>query len=137
MNRKGFTLIELLAVIVLITVITLVAVPSIRYASKKIQEKNYDAKLKMIKASAEDYGNDYKEIIQYNSSTTYTDPNDHQTYPSVEVHVSDLLANGYLVKDADIDRDDILDPRDDSSLKNKSITIYIKNNNAYAVLNFN
>lgn len=136
MNKKGFTLIELLTVIILITVITLVAVPSIRYASKKIQEKNYEAKLKMIKASAEDYGEDYKEVILYNSQTTYTDPKDNQSYPSVEVHVSDLLTNGYLVKDADIDEDDIRDPRDDSSLKNKNITIYIKNNTAYAVLNF-
>lgn len=136
MNRKGFTLIELLAVIVLITVITLVAVPSIKFANRRIQEKNYEAKLKMIKASAEDYGNDYKEVIRYSSSETYTDPTSHESYPSVTVQVSDLLSNGYLVKDADIDTDDIRDPRDDTSLRNKSIIIYIKNNNAYAILNF-
>lgn len=137
MNRKGFTLIELLAVIILISVITLITIPSIKYASRKINERNYDTKLKMIKASAEDYGDDYKEIILYNSEDTYTDPKDNQAYPSLTVTVSDLLTNGYLVKDSDIDRDDILDPRDKTSLRNKTITIYIKNNNAYAVLNFN
>ncbi len=137
MNRKGFTLIELLAVIILISVITLITIPSIKYASRKINERNYETKLKMIKASAEDYGNDYKEIIQYNSSETYTNPSDSIAYPSVTVTVSDLLANGYLVKDADIAQDDILDPRDKTSLKSNTITIYIKNNSAYAVLNFN
>ena len=103
MDKKGFILIELLAVIILISVITLITIPSIKYASRKINEKNYDTKLKMIKASAEDYGNDYKEIILYNAEETYTNPSDNQTYPAITVTVSDLLANGYLVKDSDRD----------------------------------
>ena len=129
MLKKGFTLIELLAVIVLISIITLITIPSIKYANKKITEKNYETKMKVIKASAEEYGEDNKMLIMYNPTTTYN------SYPAVVVTIEDLLRNGYLTKDSDIQEDDILDPRDESSMKSKTITIYIKNNAAYAVIN--
>ena len=129
MLKKGFTLIELLAVIVLISIITLITIPSVKYANKKIAQKNYETKLKVIKASAEEYGEDNKMLIMYNPTTTYN------SYPAVVVTIEDLLRNGYLTKDSDIQEDDILDPRDDSSMKNKTITIYIKNSSAYAVIN--
>ena len=129
MLKKGFTLIELLAVIVLISIITLITIPSVKYANKKIAQKNYETKLKVIKASAEEYGEDNKRLIMYNPTTTYN------SYPAVVVTIEDLLRNGYLTKDSDIQEDDILDPRDDSSMKNKTITIYIKNSSAYAVIN--
>ena len=136
MNRKGFTLVELLAVIVLIAVITLITVPSIKYASKRIQQKNYETKVKIIKAAAEEYGDDYKEIINYSSTETYTNPQDGQTYPSKTINVLDLLFNGYLTYDAGESSQVFLDPRDKSDMSYKSITIYIKNNNPYVVLNF-
>ena len=52
MNKNGFTFIELLAIIILIGLITIVAVPSIRLADKKIQQKNYDTKVELIEKAA-------------------------------------------------------------------------------------
>lgn len=136
MNRKGFTLVELLAVIVLIAVITLITIPSIKYASKRIQQKNYETKVKLIKAAAEEYGDDYKEIILYSSTNTYTNPSDGQTYPSMTIHVNDLLLNGYLTYDSGETGQVFQDPRDKSDMRYKSMIIYIKNNNPYVVLDF-
>lgn len=136
MNKKGFTFIELLAVIAIIGFVLLIAIPSIRYADKKVHEKAYNTKLSLIKSAARDYGDDYKEVILYSSSgSTYTDEETGTSYPSVTVTVRDLLNNGYLTKDNDIKKTDILDPRNDQSMLDKVIIIYIKNNRAYVKLN--
>ena len=136
MNKKGFTFIELLAVLILISIVILIAVPSIKYADKKLHEKSYKTKSELILNAAKEYGDDYKEIILYSSyGTVYTDPSSGSTYPSVTITVRDLLNNGYVTKDNDIKENDILDPRNDTSMLDKSITVYIKNNRAYAVYN--
>lgn len=135
MNKKGFTFIELLAVIVLISVVLLIAVPTIRYADKKFHKKSYNTKSELILNAAKEYGDDYKEIIMHSSGSMYTDPSTNDTYPSVTITIRDLLNNGYVTKDNDIKTNDILDPRDDSSMLDKTITIYIKNNRAYAKYN--
>ncbi|MBO4601446.1 MAG: prepilin-type N-terminal cleavage/methylation domain-containing protein [Bacilli bacterium] len=136
MNKRGFTLIELLTIIVLITIITLIAVPSIKYAQNKINNKNYETKKSLIKTAAEEYGEDNREYILYQSTQTYVEPSSGRSYPSMnDVTVSTLLQNGYLVKDNGLTVDDIKDPRNDTSLLTKTITIYIKNGVVYAVLN--
>ena len=136
MNRKGFTFIELLAVIVLISVVLVIAVPSIRYADKKFHEKAYKTKTELILNAAKEYGDDFKEVIMYSTNgLVYTDQQTGSTYPAVTVTVRDLLNNGYITKDNDLRRADILDPRDDSSMLNISLTVYIKNNRAYALYN--
>ncbi|MCR5788113.1 MAG: prepilin-type N-terminal cleavage/methylation domain-containing protein [Bacilli bacterium] len=137
MGKKGFTLVELLAVIVLISIITLIAIPSIRYADKKITQKNYETKKELIKTAAEEYGDDYKELIVYASTPTYYTDASGNSYPSLTITVRDLLRNGYITKDTDIKTEDVLDPRDDTSLLDKTIIVYIKNNRSYAKLNFN
>lgn len=136
MNKKGFTFIELLAVLVIIGIVLLIAIPSIRYADRRFHEKAYNTKVEMIKNAATEYGDDYKEIILYSGTgTTYTDPTTTSTYPAINVTVRDLLNNGYITKDKEAKTDDILDPRDDSSMLDMEIIIYIKNDRAYAKIN--
>lgn len=136
MNKKGFTFIELLAVIILISVVLLIAIPTIRYADKKFHQKAYKTKTELIINAAREYGDDFKEVILYaTDGTTYTDASTGSNYPAVIITVRDLLNNGYITKDNDLNKTDILDPRDDSSMLNKSITVYIKNNRAYAKFN--
>ena len=135
MNKKGFTFIELLAVIIIIGIIALITIPSIRYADRKFHEKAYKTKLEIIKNAAKEYGDDFREVIVNSNASTYTDPSTNQVYPSVTIKVSDLLNNGYLTKDDGIKKTDILDPRDDSSMLNDQIIIYIKNNRSYAIIN--
>lgn len=136
MNKKGFTFIELLAVLILIGIVLLIAVPSIRYADRKFHEKAYKTKVDLILNAAREYGDDNKEIIMYSSTgSLYVDPESGASYSSINVTVRDLLNNSYLTKDADIKKNDIVDPRDDSSMLDKQIIIYIKNDRAYAKFN--
>lgn len=136
MNKKGFTFIEILAVIVLIALITVIAVPSIKLADKKIQTKNLQTKKDLIKIAAETYGDDNKEVLLYQSTSTYTDPSNNISYPSITVTVGDLLNNGYLSKDKDSKTDDIKNPVTKASLLSSTVTIYYKNNRVHAKLNF-
>lgn len=136
MNKKGFTFVELLAVIVLIGLVIGISVPIIRYADKKFHQKAYNTKIELIKHAAENYGDDFKEIIlDESNSVTYSDPTTSQTYKAVTVRVRDLLNNGYISKDNDIKKDDVLDPRTKESMLDIQITIYVKNNRAYAKVN--
>ena len=136
MNKRGFTFIELLAVILIIGVVIGISVPAIRYADRKFHEKAYNTKIQLIKHAAEDYGDDFKEVIIDQSNTnTYTDPTTNTSYKAVTVKVRDLLSNGYITKDTDMTKEDILDPRTNESMLDITITIYIKNNRAYAKIN--
>ena len=136
MNKKGFTFIELLAIIVLIGLITLIAIPSIKLADKKIQNKNYETKKDLIKKAAENYGEDNKDILLYSTTTTYTDPSNNVSYPSINIKVRDLLNNGYVSKDTGLKNADILNPVTGVSILNEDIVVYYKNNRVYAKLNF-
>lgn len=132
MNQKAFTLVELLAVIVLISVITVIAVPLVKFANKQINEKNFDAKKEVITQAAEDYGEDYKEIILYSDlAPTCTV---HTSNPCIRVKVSDLMNNGYLTKDPNEKTNVIRNPKNDASMNSYYIEIYIKHNRAYADL---
>lgn len=136
MSKKGFTFVELLAVIVLIGLVIGISVPTIRYADRKFHQKAYNTKIELIKHAAENYGDDYKEVIIDESNTlTYSDPSTNQTYKAINVKVRDLLNNGYISKDNDINQDDVLDPRTKESMLDITITIYVKNNRAYAKVN--
>ena len=135
MNRKGFTFVELLAVIVLIGIIIGISVPIIRYADKKFHEKAYNTKVDLIKNAAKDYGDENIEFINA-QTTTYTEPSSGHSYKAVTITVGDLLDKGYITKDNDIRKIDVLDPRNDESMLDKTITVYIKYNRAYVKLNF-
>ena len=135
MNRKGFTFVELLAVIVLIGIIIGISVPVIRYADKKFHEKAYNTKVDLIKNAAKDYGDENIEFINA-QTTTYTEPSSGHSYKAVTITVGDLLDKGYITKDNDIRKRDVLDPRNDESMLDKTITVYIKYNRAYVKLNF-
>lgn len=134
MNKKGFSFIELLAVIVIIGIVIGVGIPTIRYADKRFHEKAYNTKVDLIKNAAKEYGDDFKEII-ISGNSTYTDTNSGNSYKSVTVTVRDLLNNGYITKDNGLKEDDVLDPRNDQSMLDDIIIIYIKNDRAYVVYN--
>lgn len=135
MNNKGFTFIEILSVIVIIALITLIAIPTIRYADGKILESNYKTKVELIKTRAVEYGNDFEDVILFSDNIEFYEDEEGNTYPSITITVGDLLSNGYITSDTK-EEDEVLDPRDNSSMLDKTITIYLKNNTAYAILNF-
>lgn len=89
MNKKGFTLTELLVVIALISVIVLIAVPSVVSISKRINKRVYNAKVQEIVTSAELYGTNNPDLFNGVSE--------------VKVFVSELIDGGYVSVDSDAD----------------------------------
>ena len=135
MNQKGFTLIELLAVIVLISIITVIAIPLVKFANGRINEKNFEAKKQLIVQAAEDYGEDYKEIILYSENTdASTICSVHTNVPCLKIKVSNLITNGYLSKDPSEKSNIVRNPKNDASMNSYEIEIFIQHNRAYADL---
>ena len=62
MNKKGFTLTELLVVIALISIIVLIAVPSVVAISKRINKRVYNSKVQEIVTAAELYGTNNPDL---------------------------------------------------------------------------
>ena len=63
MNNKGFTLIELLAVLVILTAIMGIALPSITSSMERTKKAQDDKKKKMLESYAEIYVTDHKNAV--------------------------------------------------------------------------
>ncbi len=72
MNKRGFTLVEVLAVIVVIGLILIIAVPNITKVSKQTKLKAYDTKIELIEQAAVYYGMDNKSLILKGQTPTNT-----------------------------------------------------------------
>ncbi len=80
--KKGFTLVELLAVIALLSIIILIAVPSITKLRQSAVEKERENQIKEIESAAVFYVQD--EIIEISEDTT------------ISVTVKMLIDTGYV-----------------------------------------
>jgi type IV pilus assembly protein PilA len=99
--KKGFTLIELLAVVVILGVIAVIAVP-------KIQEVLFDSQdeaFSFLVTEIENKANDYVDDNNLSNNITTGSP--------LDVYLNTLVDNGYL------DAEDIVDPRE----KDKTINL--------------
>lgn len=117
MNRKGFTLIELLAVIVLLSIIMIITVPSVVEYVKTSRNASYAIFIKSIISASKTY---YEEC-------EYGDLSDSSKYKSyacqingnkIETTLSALANTGMLtVKDVDPDDNNkkiVLNPKDNT-----------------------
>lgn len=128
-NKNGFTLVELLAVVVVLSLIVTVAVPSTISVSKKIKEKMYCSKIDFIENAAKLYGEDRRDSFT-NISV------DGVTSLGEKLKVVKLVSTNYLKKDKS-SAPYIEDPRnkkDANGLDDYEITIYIKNERIYVKL---
>ena len=66
-GQKGFTLIELIAVLVILTIIMSIAIPSISASIERSKEKQRNAKIKIMESAAEIYIVDRKSLITSSS----------------------------------------------------------------------
>ena len=81
MNKKAFTLIELMAVIVVLGIVALIAVPVISGTLKDSKEKIYEEQVRRIEDAAKKWGVD-----------NIYDDNENEYY----VSLSELISEGYL-----------------------------------------
>ena len=101
-NNKGFTLVELLAVIVILVAIISIAIPSITSSVERTKDKEYNAKVDLIKAAAEVYVSNHKNAIP-TSGICY-------------INVTQLISDGV------VSAKNIADPR---STNNQAINGYV------------
>ncbi len=118
MNKKGFTLIEILCVIVLLAITTCFASSSVIKLTIQSKEKLYCTKLALIKSAALNYAQNYEYELT-NSKNLY------ENHPSLTITVADLLKTGHFQADKD---NQVLNPKDNSSLNDTKIIIYLENN---------
>ena len=102
LNRKGFTLVELLAVLVLLTVIMRIAIPSLTSTLERTAKSQNEARYKMIEANAEQYIVDHKNAVydtMNNNMSCYIKVSDITTLSSSEMEDADGndLSNYYVV----------------------------------------
>ena len=114
-NRKGFTLIELIAVVVILGVIALIAVPAVTYYLSGAQADAYQIAEKNLAEAANNMFADCAGVGDLAVCQQYSVP-DGGNYVTVPASV--LIANGYL--------DPIADPAKQGS--------YCDENNSFAIV---
>ena len=128
MKNKGFTLVELLSVIVIMGIILLVAIPSVFGISKTIKDNMYCTKVHNLESAAKLYGSDYNDDF------------DDKGY--IKVDVKTIIDNNLYKKETDDctlgdeDKGCVVDPRDESVMDNKTITIVKTGSRFYAYYDF-
>ena len=115
MNKKGFTLTEIIVVIVLISILIAIAVPSILSIRNRINQRLLESKKDTILVAAELYGQD-------NSQLFITD--------EFIITVGELVNAGYVEKDVEENGENctdsfgcVINPVDNTSLNNVKILV--------------
>jgi prepilin-type N-terminal cleavage/methylation domain-containing protein len=151
-NKKGFTLTELLAVLVILAIISVIGTVGVQSILKSVKENLTTSKIKMIKEAAIVYGEDNQDKLT--GSCTIHKLDDKGNFLSnqtetvslcTQVKTSSLIPK-YLKTDEKCDatgyKSDngtiacITDNRDNSSLNDKMVYVYFKNNRVYAQVDF-
>ena len=136
MGKKGFTLIELLAVIVLLGIVMVIAIPGVGAIKKAIDRSMLEKKALIIEEAASLFGEDIRSSI-INSNTTYNN------LKCKSIIVSDLVSKEYLNKDNENDclntlSDEagcIVNPSDNTKyLDYYEVIIYYQNRRIRAIL---
>lgn len=102
LNNKGFTLVELLAVLVILTAIMGIAIPSISSSLERSKDKQNESRYKILESAAELYVTDYKNTIykQFGSDNTcYIEINELNNYLTAD-EMKDADGNeitGYII----------------------------------------
>lgn len=132
MNKKGFTLIEVLVVIVIISLLTVVAIPASQGVNKKIKEKLYTSKLTLAEQGAALWGEDHEKCFTCSGASCSNDCKElicHTEYENekiCEIKFSVLADNKYFKYDNEVKKL-IEDPRDKNKTLNEQIVTIIYN----------
>lgn len=94
--KKGFTLVEMLAVIVVLGLLALIAIPTVLNKIKSTKEDLYDNQIEMIKSGATNYVTDQVSHLK-SDSNFYTAITTH-TATTFDISLNDLQLGGFLEK---------------------------------------
>ena len=91
-DRKGFSLIELLAILIIIGLILIVAIPAISRLLKSNNTKQYEKYLEVVRAGALVYADSRKDDLGGSNDTGCVDTDDYDEPLLIEY----LIKNGYI-----------------------------------------
>ena len=100
MKKSGFTLVELIAVLVILGLISLIAIPTVNESLKKYRDSLYNDVIKNIEQSAKNWGAD--NIGRLPNSTfdstpmIYPNIDTEQEFSTLQIRVRDLQEAGYI-----------------------------------------
>ena len=131
MNKKGFSLVELLAVIIVLSIISLIAVRGYSKIMKTSAEKQLNEKIMTIEKAAMSYGQDNRSEI------TNTCTVDGKSTKCLCKTVEFLITNKYIESD---EKDSSGNPTlinsvTKADMKSDKVLIYRNNNRVYALYN--
>lgn len=112
MKNIGFTLTELIAVIVLLGIIALIAVPIINGTIVNSKSKAYNAQVSAIESTAKKWGVENNKLLPIDEN-------------KCKVSLMELIAQGF------IEDDEIIDPRNNSKMNGSVEVSYSNSNKTY------
>lgn len=137
-NNKGFTLVELLAVIVIISLLMIIAVPSSIAISNKINEKLLTEKLKMTEKAAILWAQDNKKCFLTAGCSEYPSTLDtacvvNTTSKTCNMTFEILAVNKYLQYD---EGKKIINPMDKEKCLNNYVVVitYTKKSKTFTAI---
>ena len=84
MKNKGFTLVELIAVLVVLSLISLIAIPTVNNSLKEYKQKLYDNIGKLPNS------------VSSNNTMAYPDIDTESEFSTLQIRIKDLQAEGYI-----------------------------------------
>ena len=133
LNRKGFTLVEVLAVVVILGVIMLIAVPNVNHLIQQNREDSYEKLKQNFIQAAKAYFSDnrYKISVNMNGACDSYHQRDVIGFPGIndgdnsKIRISLLVDRGYLK----LSNNKITNPKNrGQSLKSDSSYVTVKYN---------
>lgn len=116
--KNGFTLIELVITITIVLLLSLLIFPSLIKINNETREKEYNAKIKIVLASAKEWGSD--NLIELSSECT-------------NIFIRDLINLEYVAGD-DENKTILVNPINNESMNNIVICVtYEFINNRYQI----
>lgn len=135
LDNKGFTLVEVIAVVVILSVLSLLIVPSISNLLNMSKDNSYSDLINSIKLSCEQYINDNRYSNTVNINCTSCESKECEQN---KITIKSLLDNGYLSPSGTDDSVDyIVNPKDKKSRldltddKNSICVTFDKNNKRF------
>jgi prepilin-type N-terminal cleavage/methylation domain-containing protein len=131
MNKKGFTLVELLAVLVILSLLMVIAVPASINVSKKVKAKMYNNKVSLIKDAALLWAQDNKACLALDTNCGLSICKTEGLIKACTLTVGDLAAAGYVDYD---NATTVTNPQTGDSMNAETIEIkYNTANNSISI----
>jgi len=133
-NKKGFTLVELLAVITILSILMLVAIPSINTVGAKAKQRMLNTKIELAERSLILWAQDNKKCFLGSGSDCLT----MTCFGSTVISCTTTLGNmaDYGLIDYDNDEKQVINPVDKSDISSRTITIkYDTTSKSFEIVN--